>query len=368
MKLFFIAGEPSGDLHASTIIHSLLSKNPNLSIQGFGGDKMKRAGAEIVRDLSSLAFMGFVEVVKNASLIKQNFKIAKEAIRKQNPDLIVLVDYPGFNLRMAKWAKQEGYKICYYIAPQVWAWKENRVKELRKYVDLLIPIIPFEQSYFENHNIKVKYHGHPLSNVIEEYKENLKHQNVPKSTIALFPGSRKQEVLKILPIMLSVVDAFPHYNFVIGASSHLDPSIYKSIIGPKTVKVIYNENYEILSKVKLAITTSGTITLETALFNVPQVVCYKTNPLSYRIGKFFIKVKHIALPNLIANSAIVPELIQEKLTKEKLKLAIEEIQSPDQAKVIEEGYKLIKKKVYQSNCIENITDEIMALLNSKNLE
>jgi len=319
-KLYIIAGEASGDLHGSNLIKQLKNIDSAIDIRCWGGDKMQAEGAILVKHFKELAFMGFIEVVKNLPTILKNISFCKEDILAYKPNAIILIDYPGFNLRIAKWAKQQGIKVIYYISPQVWAWKENRVKLMKQCIDKMICIIPFEKDFYKNKwNWDVEYVGHPLVEVVEQY--NIQHSNlkIENNIIALLPGSRKQEILTKLPIMLSVVEHFPTYQFVVAKAPGLDEDFYNNLIAPyKNVSWVVNETYALLSKAKAALVTSGTATLETALFGVPQIICYKGSNISYQIAKKLIKIKFIGLVNLIMDKEVVKELIQHQLTTQNL--------------------------------------------------
>ena len=318
MKYYIIAGEASGDLHGSNLIKELKKIDASASIRCWGGDLMQQAGGDLVKHYRDLAFMGFVEVVSNLKIIFANLRFCKEDILQFKPDALILIDYPGFNLRIAKWAKKQNLRIIFYISPQVWAWKENRVKMMKECIDKMLVILPFEKEYYKNKwNWEVEYVGHPLVEVIDQFKvESLKlktQENLP--TIALLPGSRKQEIAKKLPIMLEAVQSFPDYQFVIAQAPSLDESFYKTFTDPyPNVSSVKNKTYDLLMKSKAALVTSGTATLETALFGVPEVVCYKGSPISYQIAKRLIKVKYISLVNLIMDKLVVHELIQNDLT------------------------------------------------------
>jgi lipid-A-disaccharide synthase len=324
MKYYIIAGEASGDLHASNLIRELKKNDPQFEIRGWGGDLMADEGATIVKHYRELAFMGFVEVLMNMSTILKNLRDCKSDIRNFQPDVVILVDYPGFNLRIARWAKEAGYPVVYYISPQVWAWKESRVKDIRKYVDKMLVILPFEKSFYKERSYDVEYIGHPLVDVISKAQTDT--QPLPPATgsplnekniIALLPGSRKQEIAKKLPVMLEVSGRFPDHRFIVAKASSIDDDFYQQFTGAyPNVRTIRNKTYQLLMQAKAALVTSGTATLETALFGVPQVVCYKGSPVSYQIAKRVIKVKYISLVNLIMDRPVVKELIQSDLTAE----------------------------------------------------
>ena len=336
MKYYIIAGEASGDLHGSLLIRELKKLDQQADIRCWGGDKMQSEGAELVKHYRDLAFMGFSEVLKNLRTIFRNLAFCKKDILKYKPDLLVLVDYPGFNLRIAKWAKQQGLRVVYYISPQVWAWKESRVKMMKACIDKMIVILPFEKKYFEEKwNWKVDYVGHPLVDIIGEWKKQTPTKEISDNTgqsltakpiIAILPGSRKQEILKKLPLMLEVSHSFPTYQFIVAKAPGLEENFYDELLKPyRNVSWVGDKTYELLSQAKAAIVTSGTATLETALFDVPEVVCYKSSWLTYQIGKRVIRVKYISLVNLIMDKPVVKELIQDKLTAYHIRLELEKL-------------------------------------------
>jgi lipid-A-disaccharide synthase len=333
MKYYIIAGEASGDLHGSNLIKELKKIDTAANVRCWGGDLMQQAGGDLVKHYRDLAFMGFAEVIMNLRTILKNLKFCKEDILQFKPDAIILIDYPGFNLRIAKWAKQQGIKVIYYISPQVWAWKENRVKEMKQNIDKMIIIIPFEKDYFKNKwNWDVEYVGHPLVEVIESYKlqaasgkpSAISHPS--SAIVALLPGSRKQEIEKKLPIMLEVSKFFPTCQFVVAEAPSVENEFYENFTKPyANVSAVKNKTYDLLVNASAALVTSGTATLETALFGVPEVVCYKGSPISYQIAKRVIKVKYISLVNLIMDKLVVKELIQHDLTVENLKNELNEL-------------------------------------------
>ncbi|MEO5967731.1 MAG: lipid-A-disaccharide synthase [Ferruginibacter sp.] len=315
MKYYIIAGEPSGDLHGSNLIKALKSEDNNTDIRCWGGNKMENEGSVLVKHYKDLAFIGFLEVIKNLNTILKNIKFCKADILNYKPDVIVLIDYPGFNMRIAEWASKKGFKIVYYISPQVWAWKENRVKLLKKYVNKMIVILPFEKEFYKNKwNWDVEYVGHPLLENIDNFiLENPKLKKDDKK-IAILPGSRIQEILVKLPIMLEASKNFNAYKFVVAKAPGLPSEFYDKLLsGYSNVSFVNDKTYELLQTSTAALVTSGTATLETALFNVPEVICYKGNSISYSIAKRLIKIKFIGLVNLIMNKEVVKELIQNEL-------------------------------------------------------
>jgi lipid-A-disaccharide synthase len=325
MKYYIISGEASGDLHGSNLVKQLYTLDSSADIRCWGGDLMQQAGATLVKHYRELAFMGFAEVVKNLPTIFRNIRFCKQDILDYQPDVLVLIDYPGFNLRIAEWAKQKGFKVVYYISPQVWAWKENRVKKMKQCIDKMLCILPFEKDYYKNKwNWEVEYVGHPLVEVIEKKQSEVKSlksaddpglQTPDSRLIALLPGSRKQEISKKLPIMLEVAKDFPAYQFIVAQAPGLDNDFYTPFLSAhENVSAVRNDTYNLLLDAEAALVTSGTATLETALFGVPEVVCYKASNISYQIGKRLIRIKYISLVNLIMDKLVVKELIQDELT------------------------------------------------------
>lgn len=336
MRYYIIAGEVSGDLHASFLMQEIKRDDPGAEFRFWGGDLMKKQGGEIVKHIKDLAFMGFVEVLFNLKTIINNLKLCKKDIIEYNPDAVVLVDYPGFNLRIAKFSKRKGFPTFYYISPKVWAWKKGRIKTMRRVLTKLFVIFPFEEEFFQRNNLKADYVGNPLLDEIYQYrKENDKEEFLRvnnlggKPIIALLPGSREQEIKSLLPLQTSLVDKFPEFDFVVaGVSSHSKDFYYKYILSNKA-KLIFDKTYSILNVSHAAVVCSGTATLETALFNIPEVVCYKANPISFAIGKLLVNLDYISLVNIILNKMAVVELLQkdwnwEDLHKEFKKIAFDE--------------------------------------------
>ncbi|MEG1572469.1 MAG: lipid-A-disaccharide synthase [Bacteroidales bacterium] len=319
MKYYIIAGEASGDLHASNLIKALKQIDPNAQFRCWGGDLMKQEGAELVKHYKNLAFMGFIEVVLHLRTIWHNLRFCKKDILSYQPNVLILVDYPGFNLKIAKFAYKKGFKVVYYISPQVWAWHGSRVKQMKKYIHRLFVILPFEKDFFKSKGMEVDFVGHPLLDALDSYHSTRLPITTEKEIIALLPGSRKQEISTILPLMLSVIDKFPEYTFVIAGSEHIGREFYKPFMSNKNVEIVFNQTYDLLAKAKAALVKSGTATLETALWNVPEVVCYKGNAISYSIAVRLIKnIKYISLVNLILNKTAVVELIQKELNAKKI--------------------------------------------------
>jgi lipid-A-disaccharide synthase len=347
MKYYIIAGEASGDLHGSNLIKQLHHLDQNAIINCWGGNLMQQAGSKLIKHYKDLAFMGFVEVIKNLPIIIKNIKFCKQDILLFKPDALILVDYPGFNLRIADWAKQQGFKVFYYISPQVWAWKSGRVKKMKQCIDEMICILPFEKEYYQTKwNWNVHYVGHPLTEAIENFKakNNIKQTDSAK-VIALLPGSRKQEIIKKLPIMLQVAKHFKEQQFSVAKAPGLEDEFYHQFLPvANNVTFIRNDTYNLLLQSKAALVTSGTATLETALFHVPEVVCYKGSNISYQIAKRVIKIKYISLVNLIMNKLVVKELIQNQLTVTNLVTELKELlYNKNKIQQLQEDYNALHK-------------------------
>lgn len=334
MKYYIIAGEASGDLHGSNLIKELKKQDPTANIRCWGGDLMQEAGATLVKHYKELAFMGFVEVIRNIPTIFKNIAFCKKDIQEFQPDVLVFIDYSGFNLRIAKWAKQQGYKTHYYISPQVWASRAGRVKAIKRDIDKMHVILPFEKEFYATHQFDVHFVGHPLIDAISGRKQvselafRKEHKLGDKKIIALLPGSRKQEITKMLSVMLSLVQDFSDYEFVIAGAPSQDYAFYKQFIKDANVKFINNKTYDLLSISYAALVTSGTATLEAALFKVPQVVCYKGSAISYQIAKRIITLKFISLVNLIMDKEVVTELIQDDFNQKRLTKELHKILDP----------------------------------------
>ena len=322
MKYYFLTGEPSGDLHASNCMKEIMLLDDKADFAFTGGDLMETlTGKKAAIHIKQMAFMGFIRVLQNIFTIKKNFKTVKQDILNYKPDLLVLVDYPGFNLRMAKWANENGIKVDYYISPTVWAWKEGRVEIIKKYTNKLFVILPFEEAFYKKHDHKVYFVGHPLIDAIEQKKPTLKskvdfikeNSLTEKPIIAILPGSREQEIEYMLDIMMEVTKNFSVYQFVVAGTTNLPVSFYESL-KRYNIKVVFNQTYELMSYAEAGIIKSGTSTLESALFKLPQVVCYKSGALSIKIAKLLVDVKYISLPNLIMDKPVVKELIQNDLS------------------------------------------------------
>ncbi|HEU4788134.1 MAG TPA: lipid-A-disaccharide synthase [Flavobacterium sp.] len=352
MKYYIIAGEASGDLHGSNLMKALYEEDPNADIRFWGGDLMQNVGGTLVKHYRDLAFMGFVEVVFNLKTILNNITICKNDITQFNPDVIIYIDYPGFNMRIAKWAKQVGYKNHYYISPQIWAWKENRITTIKHDIDKMYVILPFEKDFYEvKHKFPVEFVGHPLIDAIHNQANidtnafRTENQLSEKPIIAILPGSRKQEISKMLSVMLSVVKDFPDYQFVIAGAPSQELSFYQQFISGENIKFISNKTYALLRNATAALVTSGTATLETALFKVPEVVCYKGSWASYQIAKRIITLKYISLVNLIMDREVVTELIQDDCSTKRIREELTKILEPNYRKTLLENYDLLEEKL-----------------------
>lgn len=352
MKYYIISGEASGDLHGSNLMKALLEKDENAEIRFWGGDLMQQVGGTLVKHYRDLAFMGFAEVVMNLGTILKNIKHCKEDVLKFKPDVLILIDYPGFNMRIAEFAKKQGIKTHYYISPQIWAWKENRIKKIKRDVDEMSVILPFEKDFYEEkHNFPVHFVGHPLIDAIanrfqideQAFREKYKLTNKP--IIALLPGSRKQEIKKMLSIMLKMADKFHDYEFVIAGAPSQDYEFYEQFMNEENVQFISNKTYELFSISYAAIVTSGTATLEAALFKVPEIVCYKTSWISYQIGKRLVNLKYISLVNLIMDKEVVKELIQNEFNEQNLEAELHKILEGKHRDLMFENYFDLERKL-----------------------
>ncbi len=338
MKYYIIAGEASGDLHGSNLMKELLLNDAHAEFRVFGGDKMAAiANTTLVKHINQMSFMGFVEVAMNLRSITKNMKECKGDIESYQPDLLILIDFPGFNLRIAEFAKSIGIKTAYYISPKVWAWNTKRVFKIKKYIDKLYTILPFETEFFKKYEYEVEYVGNPLKDAIESYVYDSKfresNQLDERPILAILPGSRKMELDKILPNMLIAAKQFEQYQVVIAGASNL-PQTYYNQFELSKYKIIFGKTYDLLANAELAMVTSGTATLETALFNVPQVVCYRANALSVTIARWLVDIKYISLVNLIMDNKVVTELIQEDCTPEKIASELHRIENGTEGRTI----------------------------------
>jgi len=351
MKYYIIAGEASGDLHGSNLMKAIFEEDKDADIRFWGGDLMQSVGGTLVTHYKERSFMGFAEVIMNLKTILGFIKFCKKDIEKFHPDVIIFIDNSGFNLRIAKWAKEKDFKTHYYISPQVWASRAGRVKKIKRDVDVMYTILPFEKAFYKTYEYDVHFVGHPLidavSNraLIDETDFREQHQLSYKPIIAILPGSRKQEIKKMLDVMLSVVDDFADYQFVIAGAPSQEFSFYQSIIQSRDIAFVDNKTYDLLSISFAALVTSGTATLETALFKVPQVVCYKANAISYQIAKRIITLKFISLVNLIMDREVVTELIQHDLNTKRLKKELSTILNPEKREQLYLDYYELEQKL-----------------------
>jgi lipid-A-disaccharide synthase len=369
MKYYIIAGEASGDLHGANLMKGLYKEDPNAEIRFWGGDLMQNVGGKMVKHYRELAFMGFLEVILNLKTILSNIKICKKDIEQFSPDAIVFIDYPGFNMRIATWAKERNIPTHYYISPQIWAWKESRIKAIKRDVDFMYVILPFEKDFYENkHNFPVTFVGHPLIDAIADRKDisiaafRKEHELSEKPIIALLPGSRKQEITKMLEIMLSVVSDFPEYEFVIAGAPSQEFEFYEPFLNQQNIKFISNKTYDLLSVSHAALVTSGTATLETALFKVPEVVCYKGSWVSYQIAKRIITLKYISLVNLIMDKEVVKELIQDEFNAKNLKMELTKILDGKPRETMISNYNLLETQLGGIGASEKTSALIVAAL------
>jgi len=376
MKLFVIAGEASGDLHGASLIKAMLEHQQNIEIQCWGGDLMEDAGAKVMKHYKELAFMGFWEVIKNIRTISKNFKLCKEQINNFKPDAVIFIDYPGFNLRMAKFVKEQNIPTIYYISPQVWAWKQSRVKKIKQLIDKMFVILPFEKAFYQKFDYEVEYVGHPLVDAIVNYqkialsKEEFYSKfkiDKNKKIIAILPGSRKQEIKSKLPVMLEVMKKYnpDQFEFIIAGAPSQEASFYQEFNLPSNVKLIHGATYDILNNAHAAMVTSGTATLETALFKVPQVVCYKAGEVSYQIAKRLVKIDYISLVNLIMGQEVVRELIQKDLNPSQLKLEMDKMIEGPQRDVVLQQYNVLEQRLGGGGASEKTANEMLKTITNK---
>ncbi len=329
MKYYLIAGEASGDLHGANLMKALKERDSEADFRFFGGDLMKAEGGVIVKHIADMAFMGFIEVVTNLNTILKNLKFCKEDIAAWQPDVLVLIDFPGFNLKIAEFAKKKGLLVCYYISPKVWAWNQKRVLKIKKVVDHMFCILPFEVDFYKKWGMEVDYVGNPLLDAVAAFKPDEgfleKHQLTGQKIIALLPGSRRQEISRLLPEMISAAEQFPDYRFVVAGAPSFKPEYYEQFIHQKNIPVIFNATYDLLSHADAAVVASGTAVLETALFNVPELLVYKGHPISIGIARAVIKIRFIGLVNLIMDDTVIKELIQPDCTPENIAAELDNI-------------------------------------------
>ncbi|MDD3280169.1 MAG: lipid-A-disaccharide synthase [Bacteroidales bacterium] len=367
MKYYIITGEASGDLHASNLVSRLQLYDFEACIRAWGGELLEKKGAEVVKNYKDLAFMGFVEVARNLKTILANIRFCKQDILSYQPDIVILVDYPGFNLRIAKFLSKHNIRVFYYISPQVWAWHSSRIKQIKAYVNEMFVILPFEKEFYAKHEINVHYFGHPLLDAIQHQKIDVNflslHTLSSLPIIAILPGSRTQEIKNMLPVMLKAASTISEYQFVIaGLENH--KQLYQDICKDNKMPIVYNQTYSLLANSYAAMVSSGTATLETALFNVPQVVCYKGNYLSYLIAKKLIKnIKYISLVNLIADKEVVKELIQNDMNEYQLTRELHQIVFDNECrKIMLTDYSLLQEKLGNGNASDKIARKMVDIL------
>jgi lipid-A-disaccharide synthase len=367
MKYYLIAGEASGDLHGSNLMKGILKEDPSAEFRIFGGDGMAAIpNTTLVKHINEMSFMGFVEVLSNLSTINKNMKECKQDLQQYMPDVLILVDFPGFNLRIAKFAKSIGLKTAYYISPKVWAWNKKRVFEIKKYIDKLYTILPFETDFFKKYDYEVEYVGNPLKDAIQQYSFNPnfreKHRLNDKPILAILPGSRKMELNKILPFMLAAAKNFENYQIIIAGAANL-PKEYYNTFDIKNYTILFSETYDILANADMAMVTSGTATLETALFKVPQVVCYRANSISVFIARMLVEIKFISLVNLIMDDKVVTELIQEDCTAQKITDELNSIKSETTGRTeMLKKYDILLERVGNAGASERAAKSIVAFV------
>ena len=369
-RIYIIAGEASGDLHGGNLIRALFQNESELEIRCWGGEEMKAAGGHVVKHIKELAFMGFVEVIMNLRTILGNISICKKDISQFKPDALVLIDYPGFNLRIAEWAHEQGIKVYYYISPQVWAWKQSRVHKIKRFVDEMYVILPFEEAFYAKFNYRVNYVGHPLLDALKNYKPSkefiAKVQGASKSPIiTLLPGSRKQEVSVKLPLMLEAVKDFNGYRVIVAGAPSLEPSFYSPFLGDRA-EVYFGHTYDLLTLSEAALVTSGTATLETALIGIPEVVCYKGSRISYHIAKALIKIRYISLVNLIMDREVVTELIQDECNPARMKEELSKIlKGGSKREQMLQDYTELHSMLGQGGASEKVAQSLLKTMNAE---
>lgn len=370
MKYYIIAGEASGDLHAANLMAAIKMKDPKAEFRGWGGDRMKKQGATLVKHYRHTAYMGFVEVAVNLRKVLGNIAECKKDLKAYHPDVLILVDYPGFNLRIAEFAHQNHIKVCYYISPQLWAWKRHRVYKIKRTVNKMLVILPFEEAFYNEYGVNSVFVGHPLLDELAKLdttpRANFVHRNnlsEKKEIIALLPGSRKQEVERMLDTMLKVIPHFPQYQFVIAGVSTIDKEVYLRRMGNADVRWVENQTYELLQNSSAALVTSGTATLETALLAVPEVVCYKASKLSYLIARSLIKVRFISLVNLVMEKEVVKELIQNDFNEENLTRELERLlKDPKKQRRLLEDLGILRDRLGNTGASEKAADVVLSMV------
>lgn len=348
MRYYLVAGEASGDLHGANLMKALKQEDPQADFRYYGGDKMKAEGGVLDKHYAEMAFMGFTEVVLNLRTIFKNMKACKAAILAYQPDVLILIDFPGFNLKIAEFAKAQGIKVCYYISPKVWAWNQKRVLKIKRVVDHMFCILPFEVDFYKEWGMHVDYVGNPLLDEIAQFRPDAGFRakyHLEKDVVALLPGSRKQEIERLLPDMLSITAAFPQYHFIVAAAPTFDEAYYRQFIKTENVTLVFAQTYNLLYIAKAAIVASGTATLETALFHVPQVVVYRGGAISVAIARALVKIRFISLVNLIMDKKVVTELIQQDCNAEKITTELQAILGGQGRDLMLQDYKDLSVKM-----------------------
>jgi lipid-A-disaccharide synthase len=372
MNYYVIAGEPSGDLHGSNLLKAIKQVDEKARFRCWGGDLMQEQGGEIIVHYKKIAFMGFVEVILNLRTIFKNIAFCKKDILEYKPDALILIDYPGFNLRIAKWAKQQGIRVFYYISPTIWAWKENRIKTVRDCVERMYVILPFEKKFYADRGVEVEYYGHPLVDVLKKEQAKIisrseflaKYNLNEKPIIALLPGSRLQEIKRILPVMMEIVKYFPDYQFVVAATTSLPALFYQETTKGYPVTIITNDTYSIMQHAHVGLIKSGTSSIEAALFNLPHVVCYLGNGTSFYIAKKLVKVEYVSLVNLILGRLVVTELLQQDFTIPKIVEELKILLTDKKRYEILNDYKLLLSMLQEENISLKIAKSIYNRLNN----
>ena len=371
MKYYIVAGEASGDLHGSNLMKALQQRDPEADFRYWGGDLMEAVGGELVKHYRDMAFMGFIEVAMHLRQVLNNIKICEIDLLMYEPDVLILIDYPGFNLRIAEFAHDHGIKVVYYISPQVWAWKKNRIKKIQRFVDEMIVILPFEKEFYEKHNVSVHFVGHPLLDAIDSDIRDSEavrqfrslNQLDDREIVAILPGSRKQEIVKMLPVMVEVAKQYPQFQFVVSGVKWQDMSLYDKYLKNTDFPLVIDQTYPLLLNAKSALVTSGTATLETALLGTPQVVCYRGSAISYVIAKHLIKgISYISLVNLILDKPVVTELIQYDMNAKRLAEEFEKI-TFDEANIkrMKEDYVQLHQILADSKASDNAAEVILGI-------
>jgi lipid-A-disaccharide synthase len=365
MRYYLVAGEASGDLHGANLMKALKAEDGNAEFRYYGGDKMKAQGGVLDKHYSEMAFMGFTEVLLNLRTILKNMKACKASVLAYNPDVLVLIDFPGFNLKIAEFAKKNGIKVCYYISPKVWAWNQKRVLKIKRIVDRMYCILPFEVDFYKKWGMEVNYVGNPLLDEIAQFtpdQDFRKKHKLEKEVIALLPGSRKQEIERLLPDMLSVTHHFPEYDFVVAAAPSFDETYYRQFIKTDNVSLVFAQTYNLLTVAKAAIVASGTATLETALFHVPQVVVYRGGAISVAIARALVKIRFISLVNLIMDRRVVVELIQNDCNTVNITKSLSDILKGAERELMMNDYKELSEKMGTAGASERTAKLIIDYL------